>query len=66
MLCLHPQPEIPMKFKPVEPNLGPALLRIPPRRRLFARSATPGRSTVWVSPGPWRRLAWIFGFGQDR
>jgi hypothetical protein len=55
-----------MKIHLVEPKLGASLLRVPSRRRLVARSTYPGVSRVWTSPGPLRRLAWVFGFGRHR
>lgn len=54
-----------MKIDRIKPTLSSGLLRLPSRRRLVARSTYPRVSRLWVSPGPLRRLAWIFGFGLN-
>ena len=54
-----------MKLYLVKPMLGAVLPRMPSRKRLAARSSYPSVSRVWLSPGPLRRLAWIFGFGSN-
>jgi hypothetical protein len=55
-----------MNIQLVERMRDTTLLHMPPRKRLVARSTYPGLSRVWTNPGPFRRLAWIFGFGQSR